>query len=398
MQGKVGITVDDSKRGAKTVERGSKTQRIVHIIGQLIPGGVEMRTLELIQASDHTEFQHYIFVTSGLRGTLDEDFRQAGAVVVYCDIKTVKFTVVFFNFLRRWSIDVVHSYLMHSSGYILLIAKMAKVSKRIAHFRSDGLPTNKLSALQRTKRRGLTRLIDNAASDIVGLTPANLDTAWNTSWREDSRCRVITNGIVVADFSRTEKPEVLKADEDSIVIVHVGRGDLVTKNREKAITIIAALKKKCKSRIQLIFVGRDGRDATSAEENRVRWRELAAKYSVAENIKYMGERNDVAAFLQFSDLFLFTSTLEGLPGVVLEARASGIPIVTSDLPGVKFVAQTFSDLRMLSPQAPDEDWADAMVSALRVAPSARYEKQQEFLGSRYNFETAFEEFKILWSK
>ena len=57
---------------------------------------------------------------------------------------------------------------------------------------------------------------------------------------------------------------------------------------------------------------------------------LAITYGVRHAIHFLGRRNDVHKLLMASDLFLFSSLYEGLPLVVLEAMALGLPVVASD--------------------------------------------------------------------
>ena len=50
-----------------------------------------------------------------------------------------------------------------------------------------------------------------------------------------------------------------------------------------------------------------------------------------------GERRDVLALIQLMDVLVLTSITEGLPNVLLEAAASGVPIVTSAAGGASEV-------------------------------------------------------------
>ena len=52
-------------------------------------------------------------------------------------------------------------------------------------------------------------------------------------------------------------------------------------------------------------------------------------------VEFLGARNDVPAQLRQFDLFILPSLWEGLPYVLLEAMAAGLPIVTTGVDGVK---------------------------------------------------------------
>ena len=54
----------------------------------------------------------------------------------------------------------------------------------------------------------------------------------------------------------------------------------------------------------------------------------------AERVHFMGRVDDVVPYLQAADLFVFPSRREGLPNVVLEAMATGLPVVTTPFVGL----------------------------------------------------------------
>ncbi|HCD8149403.1 TPA: glycosyltransferase [Enterobacter hormaechei] len=76
-----------------------------------------------------------------------------------------------------------------------------------------------------------------------------------------------------------------------------------------------------------IFVG-DG-DLRSQIEK------LAAKEISAGRIILLGWRNDIAEILSLSDVFILPSKWEGMPLAILEAQASGLPCIASDIAGNK---------------------------------------------------------------
>ena len=60
-------------------------------------------------------------------------------------------------------------------------------------------------------------------------------------------------------------------------------------------------------------------------------RQKVKKLEIIDDVLFLGSRNDVPDLLQAADIFLFPSIYEGLPGAVLEAQASGLPCIISDV-------------------------------------------------------------------
>ena len=61
---------------------------------------------------------------------------------------------------------------------------------------------------------------------------------------------------------------------------------------------------------------------------------LAMAFGIAENIHLIGYRTDINELCMISDIFCFPSYREGLGLAALEAMASGLPIVTSNVHGI----------------------------------------------------------------
>lgn len=75
----------------------------------------------------------------------------------------------------------------------------------------------------------------------------------------------------------------------------------------------------------LLLVGREG-------ELTKELRQKITDYNLEEKVKILGHRNDIPALLAASDIFVFPSRFEGLPGALIEAQAAGLPIICSDIP------------------------------------------------------------------
>ena len=66
---------------------------------------------------------------------------------------------------------------------------------------------------------------------------------------------------------------------------------------------------------------------------------LWPRWLTAHGVELLGPRSDVPELLRSADVFVFTSlpTGEGMPGVLIEAGLSGLPAVSTPVPGAATV-------------------------------------------------------------
>ncbi|MEX0795022.1 MAG: glycosyltransferase [Pirellulaceae bacterium] len=80
-----------------------------------------------------------------------------------------------------------------------------------------------------------------------------------------------------------------------------------------------------------------------------------------DNIRLLGQRNDVAQCLARADLFLLPSRWEGMPNALLEAMAAGLPVVATEVEGINELLG-----RDTGQTAPSEDSARFVVTLLEI--------------------------------
>lgn len=68
-------------------------------------------------------------------------------------------------------------------------------------------------------------------------------------------------------------------------------------------------------------------------------KELAQSLGVGDRVVLTGYRTDVADFYKMADVFLFPSFREGLPVAVMEAMASGLPVIATKIRGSSDLVQ-----------------------------------------------------------
>jgi glycosyltransferase involved in cell wall biosynthesis len=82
-----------------------------------------------------------------------------------------------------------------------------------------------------------------------------------------------------------------------------------------------------------------GEDRSGEKKYERHLRDLATGLNVGAQVRFLGFRPDVLQLLRASDAFVLPSTNEGLPLSILEAQACGIPVIASDIPGVREIIE-----------------------------------------------------------
>jgi N-acetyl-alpha-D-glucosaminyl L-malate synthase BshA len=114
-----------------------------------------------------------------------------------------------------------------------------------------------------------------------------------------------------------------KSSERQVTLMHISNFRPV-KRLGDVIRIFARVREKLDAR--LVLVG-DGPEYGKT-------RELVESLGLADSVRYVGVVDDVAPVLRAADLLLLPSETESFGLVALEAMASGVPVVASDVGGL----------------------------------------------------------------
>lgn len=176
------------------------------------------------------------------------------------------------------------------------------------------------------------------------------------------RIVVIPNGISVEKYISTVPKLTLRAQlnlpTDCILLGSIGR--LVP---QKGFDILLQALAQLRRRDLFLCIAGVGRE----EQNlRAQARELGLQARVV----FMGYRRDVPALMHCLDLYVHASRFEGMPIVILEAMASGCPIVATAVDGTRELIQDARDGWLVPPEDPLA-LANAIQSALDDPNEAR---------------------------
>jgi len=162
--------------------------------------------------------------------------------------------------------------------------------------------------------------------------------------------KVIYNGIDPDLFKPASieekilKKRELGLNENDFVLGNVGRMDYL-KNQRILIEILPELKKNF-PQIKLVFIG-----GGEEEQN---LKHLTIKKGIENDVIFLGQRSDVNQILKAFDIFVFPSLTEGMPLVVIEAMATGLPTIASYVGGIPELVVNSETGFLVSPTSKEE--------------------------------------------
>lgn len=363
--------------------------KILNIFGRMGRGGAEMRTLELMRRLDPNVYQLDFCVLSGLAGELDAEIQSLGGKVLPCRLG-ILFPWRFKKLIKNGEYDIIHSHVAFFSGLILGLAKSVGVRGRIAHFRSTLAST--LSFRRKIQNVFMGYMVNHYATKIIAVGKGVMLRCWGNDWDKDPRKLIIYDGCDHTHFlgmSSSDLRKKLELTPEHRVVIHVGRFD-PPKNHERLIEIFYELFKK-EPMARLVLLGRGGNEIERRIQTRI------TELNLKNRIFIVGEQSNVHEWMAAADLLLFPSLWEGLPGVVLEACAAGIPVVASDLPGSQEIASYFPSVYINSLQSSNDQWANKIHEILN-SPNDRVTIQNQFIGTPFTLEKFLGAHEELWGQ
>jgi sugar transferase (PEP-CTERM/EpsH1 system associated) len=235
-------------------------------------------------------------------------------------------------------VDVVHSHNWATFLYAVLAAKWAGIA--IIHG-EHGKNNEELNEHNRPKYWA-KRILGRRVESIVTVSHAIAD-EWAGYRIPIDRIQCIQNGVDTERFRPTDAEVEYRRQfglaEEGWMFGSVGRFDPI-KNYDVLVAAFAQLHRSF-PKAHLAFLA-DGPCEGSL-------RRLAAELGVADSIYWLGRRSDPEKFLRALDIFVLPSKSEGMSNVVLEAMASGLPVVCADLPGHREVFDPGHEGIVISP-------------------------------------------------
>lgn len=318
--------------------------RIVHVIDSMEVGGAEVIVATLCRI--HRQLGHHPSVICLYDiGTLGEQLRSEGIPVERIgQMSTPALVWRLFRRLRLLNPEAVHC---HNAMATIAGAWAAKSAGARVVSTRHGLvaPPHKF-------RREIKFSIAGRACDwVVGVCDATARNLRSLPFAGRLRVTRIYSGSRIGGSPSEQR------GNDAFTLVSVGR--LVALKDFQSLVRAFAVVHSQLSATRLIIVG-DGPEAPTLKT-------LAQELNVGSSVLFTGEIRDVWQQLQVSDVFLMASRSEGLPLVLLEAMAAGLPAVVTDVGGMSEVIRR-NDSGLIVPVGDHHAMAQAIIRLAQDRP------------------------------
>lgn len=352
--------------------------RILHIMDHVaINSGVSTVVLNIYRNMDRNKIQFDFLLSRYREYSYEKEILQYGGKIVYIGnplsitslINSCKNSKEFFE---KNSINYVAVHL-HSptiAEMTIRYAKKYKIKNIIVHSHSSMFSDN---PFKRVMNRILVSRLDSFATHFWYCSDKSGEFLFGKNYLNKKNSQWIRNGIETKDnyFDKDIRKEIRnKYNIDNCKIAcHVSNFSPI-KNVEFLIGIIEQVVRRDRT-WRFLFVG-EGKYKKRIEE----------KISIAglsEYCLFFGFSNQVNKFLNGADILLLPSIKEGLPVVVIEAQACGLPCVLTDT----ITKQVdIGGVRYLSME--QKRWANFLLKFVRVKELERVRASSDFLESPFN--------------
>ncbi|MEY8349324.1 glycosyltransferase [Bacillus cereus] len=307
-------------------------KKVMHIINSFSLAGAEKLVFDIASNINKEKYELYICsIGKSPNSSIEENIKKelvGNSIKVFCldkkpkgdRIRTLRRLV---KIIRNNSIDIIHTHCPSPDLYGRVAAKIMGIE--------DTYTTIHNSA---GYSKFLENLLGRWTKGYIAISKQVRDYMHEKLLISEDKIHLVFNGIDVDKYKNIQinKEEYrlkLGLKSDDVVITTIGR---VTEQKGH-IFLVKAIKKvkEYYPNVRVLIVGNKGLDKVLYKKIT----DYVELEKLQENVSFLGNREDVPEIMKMSDVFVFPSLYEGFALVSLEAMASSIPIIATDVGSIR---------------------------------------------------------------
>ena len=290
-------------------------------------GGAEMFVLSLLKNIDLERFQVDVVASLQEKGEgISKDIKALGCNIYFLPyfkvVNYLQYTKAWDRFLSEHEYDIVHGHSTNSASIYLRIAKKHGCAT-IAHSHSAGFRGN---LIQRMVKAFFASRVTKVADYWFACSEKAAEHLYGKKYKEYKNYHTIPNAINVEKYKfseqiRNEIRKNLNLTSDVFLCGHIG-SFTTPKNHLFLLDVFSSVLSVIPT-ARLVLCG-DG-SLRQEIENKVNG------LNIRDKVIFCGIVRNPNEYMMAMDVLVFPSLFEGFPITVIEAEATGLPVVMSDV-------------------------------------------------------------------
>ena len=362
--------------------------RVLHVLGELRPSGAEMMFCNAAQYFIKNNVESEIVATGKQLGSFAPQLAGAGYKLHHIVFsKSPFFFLKLYKLMRSGNYDVYHLHTERASFWIGLIALAQKsgVVLKTIHSNFDfkgNLRLRRMIQRRILKRLGVFHVSISPSVQETEFKHFGLETYLIPNWYDSNRY------YQNSEYERRKAKIKLGINSYKKVIVTVGNCSII-KNHSSLIEALALMPSE--ARPYYLHVG--------IEEEGQPERKLAERLGVINNISFLGPLSDVRTILNAADIFVMPSLVEGFGVAAVEALATGLPVIFTDVAGLRDFRLNFEGLSYTGTDAVSmKNTLHTLVNESSEQLSLRAKNYSEICKAMFGIEQGVESYLQLYRK
>jgi len=312
--------------------------KILYVITSLGLGGAEKLLLYYLKNLDKQKYSLYVCCFRERPDDFNEEMSKYAKIINLKIENKFNPVIIFYiwKLIREIKPDIIHTHLFQPRVYTS-IANL---------FNNRSVLITQKHSIVNPKKHNIFILFEMISiwmnKKVIAISESVKNSLIKYEFIPQHKIFVLPNCIDYQTFHKASNRQFIRKS-DEIVIGTVGRLEKVKGISYLLLAMKIILTKFPDARLEIVGDGSQAGELVG----------ITKKLGISNSVKFFGKFTDVIPFYNKMNIFILPSILEGFGIVLLEAMAAGIPVVASDVDGIREVVIQGESGILIPPKNPD---------------------------------------------